>query len=393
MTPKRFLDAARGLVPRLEEIRRELHDNPELSGQEFRTVERIERWLAQAGIPARRAGGTGVLGLVQGSRPGPMVALRADIDALPAANDRGATTSSPERLAIHSCGHDVHTTILLGAAMLLQEARAELPGSVRLLFQPAEETNTGAPALIADGALQGVEAVFGLHNNPALRAGTAAFKAGPLMAAVDRVDIVVHGRGGHAAAPHRCVDPIVAASAIVSGLQTIVSRSADPQEPVLVTIGKFQAGDTYNVIPDRAFLAGTLRCYSREIRDRLPDLVSRLVRQVAVAYGATADVQYTHQAPPTNNDERCTAIARRSAESVLGPEHVGAAAPTMGGEDFAFYQEHVPGCYFWLGSGNPERGIVHGWHDPRFDVDEACLPAGAAVMAQIAGDALRAFSP
>ncbi|MGZ6098278.1 MAG: M20 metallopeptidase family protein, partial [Myxococcaceae bacterium] len=365
-----------------------LHAHPELSGQEFRTAERIEKWLTAIGLRPRRAGRTGVVATLEGKSPGPAVALRADTDALPAAVKPG---DPPAAAAAHLCGHDVHTAILLGAAMLLHEARAELPGPVRFLFQPAEETNQGAAALIADGALDGVQAVFGLHNHPALRAGTAAFKPGPLMAAVDRLEIVVQGKGGHAAAPHLCVDPIVAASAIVTGLQTIVSRAVDPQEPVLVTIGRFHAGEAYNVIPDRAVLSGTVRTYSREVRERVSQLIPELVRQIAAGFRATAEVQYLRQAPPTINDAHWTAIARASAEAILGPDQVGVASPTMGGEDFAFYQERVPGCFFWLGSGNPERGITHGWHHPAFAVDEACLPAGAAVMAQIAVDALRAF--
>jgi len=378
----RIQAAAQDLAPRLASMRHELHRHPELSGCEFWTTSRLREWLTETGIdvlplPLK----TGLVAEVRGAKPGPVVALRADIDALPVQEETGLPYASEIPGQMHACGHDMHMAVMLGAAFVLKQMAPELPGTVRLLFQPAEEISEGALPMIRAGVLEGVRAVFGCHNKPDVAAGQAGIKAGPLMAAVDTLKIEVTGKGGHGAIPESTVDPIVAASAIVMALQTAVSRNTSPLEAAVISICSFQAGTASNVIPPSATLLGTMRSFNPAVRVRLQELVQRITRDVATAYGARAEMTVTAGPPAVTNDPAMADLMRAAAATQGIP--VVEAVPTMGGEDFAEYQARVPGCFAWLGTGRPEN-----WHHPRFTVDDNVLPVGAAFFAQVAVDAL-----
>ncbi|MFZ5814105.1 MAG: M20 metallopeptidase family protein [Bacillota bacterium] len=376
---------ARGLSERLIAVRRELHRHPELSLEEFWTTARVREWLAEAGLTILPLDlETGVVAEVRGALPGPLIALRADIDGLPVQEETGLEFASEIPGKMHACGHDFHTAVILGAALILQGMREQLHGTVRFLFQPAEENTRGAKLLIAAGAMDGVQAVFGLHNKPDVPAGHVGIKAGPLMAAADAITITVSGKGGHAAIPDATVDPVVAGSAIVMALQTTVSRSISPLDAAVVSIASFQAGSAHNVIPPEARLLGTVRTFTPELRRRMRELLGRIVREVAAGYGASAEVAWTEGPPAVSNDPALADLVRRSAAAVDLP--VVEAIPTMGGEDFAEYQQLAPGCFVWLGTGTPEN-----WHHPKFTVDEDVIHQGAALFAQVAVDALESL--
>lgn len=385
MTPltQQVTDMARDLSPRLIEIRRELHRYPELSGAEVRTSTRLREWLAEAGIAVLPLDlPTGVVAEIKGALPGPTIALRSDIDALPVQEETGLPFASTIPGRMHACGHDFHMATILGAAMILQQLAPSLHGTVRLLFQPAEEIAMGANTLIRAGAMAGVQAVFGLHNKPDVPSGHVGIKSGPLMAAADTITIRVAGKGGHAAIPDQTIDPVVAGSAIVMALQTAVSRFTSPLDPVVVTIAAFHAGSAHNVIPPSATLEGTVRTFRADVRARVLETVQRLVADVAAGYGAQASLEVAAGTHPVDNDPAMADLMRRAAAEVGLP--VVEAIPTMGGEDFAEYQQLVPGCFVWMGTG-----CVENWHHPRFMVDEAVIPKGAALFAHTAMLALR----
>lgn len=365
-------------------IRRELHRYPETAFCEHRTAQFIESVLQQLGLQSRRMGGTGVVADIAGNLPGPLIALRADIDALPVAEQSGVEYASEIPGNMHACGHDTHATMLLGAGERLLARRDNLRGGVRLIFQPAEETTQGAQALIDAGVLEGVAAIFGIHNYPSLSVGQAAFRTGPLMASSDRIVVKVRGKGGHAASPHLTSDPLVAAAAMLTGMQTVVSRAVNPLEPVVITIGRMQGGTTFNVIPETAELEGTVRCFSSAVRTAIPELLQRVLTGIASGYGCSVELACLQMVPAVHNDDTLTDIARQEAVRLLGAQSVLPAEPTMGAEDFALYQERVPGCFFWLGSGGS-----HNWHHPAYAVDERMLPIGAGLLAATAEAALR----
>lgn len=365
-------------------IRRDLHQHPETAFNEHRTARVIADHLRSCGLQPRFVATTGVVAEIAGVLPGPVVALRADIDALPIQEHSGVKFASRRPGVMHACGHDVHATVLLGAALRICQARDQLHGRVRLIFQPAEETTQGAQALVEAGVLEEVAAIFGLHNYPSLAAGRTAFRVGPLMAASDRLEITVHGRGGHAAQPHLTADPLVAAAAVVMGLQTAVSRLVDPLEPLVVSIGHFASGSTFNVIPDMAHMEGTVRCFSSGLRTALPQHLRGIVTGIAEGYRCRAELEYLPMVPPVTNDPFLTELAQRCAIDLLGAENTLLAERSLAAEDFAVYQQQVPGCFFWLGSGGP-----HGWHHPEFSIDERALDVGANLLAKIAMEATR----
>lgn len=380
--PQRIRSLSEQLDARLVQIRRQLHQHPELSNEEFWTTERLRTWLTGAGIPILPLPlKTGLVAELRGAQPGPVIALRADIDALPVTEETGLPYASQIPGKMHACGHDFHTATILGAALILREVMAELPGTVRILFQPSEELSGGALALINAGALEGVSAIFGAHNKPDVPSGHVGVKAGPLMAAVDRLQITVTGKGGHAAIPNATADPIVAASAIVTALQTIVSRVVSPLDAAVVSIGSFHAGTAGNVIPTTAGLRGTLRTFRREVRDTALAHMERIIRQIAVGYGCTAKLDVSGSKPPVENDAALAALVRQATEKIGMP--LVEAVPTMGAEDFCHYQQRIPGCFIWLGTGCQED-----WHHPKFLVDEHVIHQGAALFAQVAVEAL-----
>jgi hippurate hydrolase len=389
---KPLLEAGERIEQELVEFRRDLHRFPELSFQESETAAKVARKLQEIGYEVRKGvGGHGVVAELKGTAPGPVIALRADMDALPIQEESGEPFASERPGVMHACGHDAHTSILLGAARILKEKQGELSGTVRFLFQSAEEINEGAKAMIEDGALDGVDEIYGLHNLPTLASGKVATRYGSLMGSVDRIEIALEGKGGHGAIPDQSIDPVVAASAIVMGLQTAVSRELSPFDPAVVTIGSLQAGDTYNVIPHRAALTGTIRTFSPRVQASMKERIERLAGQIAAAYRCKAEVRYVELTPVLVNDDRCVDHVIQTVESLIGADQRVEAAPTLAGEDFSLYLQKVPGCFFWLGSG-PEIGAeqAYGLHHPKFRIEESCLPLGASVLAAVAYNRLAA---
>jgi hippurate hydrolase len=365
-------------------LRRELHRLPELSWKEERTAARLEEALHAAGArDVKRVARTGVVARMPGQDSRlPPVALRGDIDALPIQEDSGLDYASQVPGVMHACGHDVHASWTIAAAMQLraQPARSD----VVLVLQPAEETGTGASAILASGVLEGVTAIFGAHVDRRFATGEVVAEPGPLAASADSFTIEVQGRGAHGARPHEAADPIVAASAIVTALQTIVARRLDPGVPAVVTVGSFHAGTAPNVIPETAILAGTLRAMDPVTRQRLIDEVPRIAAAVGEAHGVGITARVERGTPPIVNPLRESAWARRAVEHTLGAESVVPFGITnMGGEDFAFYMESVPGCFLRIGAREPGGERIPA-HSPRFYADDAAILVGGAVLAECA---------
>ena len=376
-----FLGEARESLIRL---RRDLHRHPELSWKEERTATRLESALRDLGIAeVNRVAGTGVVARVPGTQPGaPVVALRGDIDALPIQEATGLPFASQVPGVMHACGHDVHATWAVGAAMLLAKEPAR--GDVLVVLQPAEEMGNGAPAIIASGVLDDVQAIFGGHVDRRFPVGQVVAQPGPLAASADAFAIEVTGKGAHGARPHEGIDPIVAAAAIVSALQTIVSRRLDPGVAAIVTIGSIHGGTAPNVIPERVQLTGTLRAMLPEVRSALHREVTAVATSVAAAHGATATVSIERGPPPVVNTEREARWAREAAERVLGEGNVVPFGVTnLGGEDFACYLERIPGCFLRIGAreagGEPAPA-----HSPGFIAAEESIFVGATVLAECA---------
>ncbi|HLA76500.1 MAG TPA: amidohydrolase [Vicinamibacteria bacterium] len=378
------------LRPELIALRRELHQRPELAFQEHETAARVESFLRDRGLSVRTGlGGTGVMAQVSGGA-GRTVLLRVDMDGLPIEEEGESPYASRIKGRMHACGHDGHVAMGAGAARILAGRR--LPGTAKILFQPAEEGEGGAQAVIADGVLEGVDLVVGVHLWNELPVGTLGVKAGPLMAAVDRLKIVVRGRGGHGGQPQRAADPVVAAAHLVTALQTLVSREVGPLEPAVLTIGSIHGGHAFNVIPDEVTLTGTIRSFDPELRRSLPERVARIASGVALGLRCQAEVEVRAGNPPVINDPQVAEIARRAAIRVVGEDKVVSPQPTMGGEDMAVYFERVPGCFVFVGSANPARGLAEPHHSPRFDFDEEALAIGCAFLVEAAFEALQADS-
>jgi amidohydrolase len=378
-------------------FRRDLHQHPELMYQESRTSGRVAEALREAGIEHRTglAGGTGVLGFIPATRPGGgTVALRADMDALPIHEETGLPYASGNPGVMHACGHDGHTAILLGAARALHQM-AERPNDVLLLFQPAEEGGAGARRMIEDGCLDGSvlggrpDAVFGLHGNPLISEGVLSVREGPMMAATDEFTVRIQGRGGHAAMPHLVADPVVALAQCVSALQAVASRNVSPLDSIVFSVTVLEAGQAHNVIPDATKFAGTMRTLRPETRELGKRRFYGTVEGVAAAMGCRAEVEWHVGYPVTRNDAWATAQFRRVAAAVVGngrlqdEEH-----PTMGGEDFSFYGEHVPACFFYVGLRRPGDDDPALLHTPRFDFNDAVIPDAVATMLALATDGL-----
>lgn len=367
-------------------LRRELHAHPELSQQESRTSARVAEFLSGARLDLRRVAGTGLLASVSGEGPR-TVLLRVDLDALPIQEASAVPYASRVPGVMHACGHDGHAAIGAAAARVLASRRP--PGGVRVLFQPAEETSRGAQAALAEGVLAGVDAVLSIHLWNELAVGTLGVKAGPLMAAADRLRIVVHGRGGHGAIPHRAADPVVAAAQIVTALQTAVSRGVSPLDAAVVTIGSIHGGAAPNVIPDEVTLTGTVRTFDARLRREMRERILQIASGVAKGLGCQAETELAPSNPAVVNDERVAALARRVAVRLVGEANVVVPTPTMGGEDAALYLERVPGCYVFVGSANAARGLAGPHHSPRFDFDEDALAIGCAFLVEAAEELLR----
>jgi hippurate hydrolase len=368
--------------------RHRIHRRPELAFKEHETSDFIAEKLAEFGVTVHRGlAGTGVVGTLTNGE-GDAVGLRADMDALPIQEATGLPYQSEVPGVMHACGHDGHTAMLLGAAKYLAETR-RFSGRVHFIFQPAEENEAGGRAMVEDGLFERfpVKAVFGLHNWPGLPVGRAAVRAGPMMAACDLFDIVLTGRQAHAAMPHQGVDPVVTGATLISALQSIVSRSVDPQQAAVISVTRLNAGDAYNIVPETARLAGTVRTFDPAVQDLIEARIRRVVSGVASAHGCTADVQYDRRYPATINNADEAGFAASVAADVLGEAHVDRApAPSMGSEDFAFMLQAVPGAYIWLGAGTGDAPC--GLHHPQYDFEDSVLPLGAAYWVRVAEKAL-----
>jgi amidohydrolase len=374
----------------LVKLRRHIHAHPELSGQEFATAELVAATLRTAGLkPRMMAKGNGVLcDIGTGDRA---VALRADLDALPLSDTKKVPYKSTVDNVCHACGHDVHTTILVGVGRMLAELEAagELPGRVRLIFQPTEEQfPSGAPEVIAEGGLKDVESIFALHCYPQLPAGYVAVRSGPITAAADKIDIRLSGPGGHTARPHLTVDLAYALSRIVVEVPALLSRRLDPRAAASLVFGAVRAGEAHNAIANEGYARGTVRVLNPDAWRMLPDIVPQLVRDVVAGTGAVADIEYTRGVPPVINDRVATAVVAGAAAAALGPDRVAEAEISMGGEDFAFYLEQVPGTMFRLGVGKPGAPSTMDIHQSTFDIDEKAIGYGVRVFVHTALAAL-----
>lgn len=380
-----LLAEARSLLPWMIEVRRDLHQHPELGLEEHRTSARVQALLDELGIPYRKGlAGTGVLGRIDGGPAGPAVALRADLDALPLQDAKDVPYRSQVAGKMHACGHDVHTTVLLGAARLLAARRERFGGTVKLIFQPAEETVGGARLLIEEGALEAppVAAIFGLHVDPDLEVGVVGVKYGQRNASSDDLQITIHGRSAHGAYPAKGVDAIVVAAQVVMALQTVVSRNVDARDGAVVTLGTIQGGTQRNLLANRVDLVGTVRALDPVVREQVLARVRGVAEGVAAGLGATAEVRIDPSYDPLVNHDAMVEVVRRNAERLLGEGAVvEQQRPSMGVEDFAFYVSHVPGAFYSLGVRNEAAGIVHPVHHERFDADETSMALGAALQA------------
>ena len=366
-------------------IRRHLHAHPELSYQEYETSKFVQQQLDAYGIAYEVKATTGVVGLIKGKNPeSRVVALRADMDALPILEANEIDYKSTKPGIMHACGHDVHTTCLLGAARILYETKEEWEGTVKLIFQPGEEKNPGgASLLIKEGVLDDPkpQCIFGLHVNPQLEVGQLSFRGGKVMASADEIYITIKSKGGHAAAPHLTADTILIASHLIISLQQIISRNNDPFSPSVLSITSFQGGHTTNVIPTEVKLMGTFRAMNEEWRFKAHDLIRRQTQNLVQAMGAEADLHIDIGYPTVYNDERLNDYARTLAEAFMGKEHVSETEVRMGAEDFGFYSQQIPGCFFRLGTANKSEGITSGVHTPTFNIDEGAIEIGMGMMA------------
>lgn len=372
-------------------IRRDLHMHPELGFEEHRTAGIVADRLRALGYEAHEGiGRTGVVGVLRGAKPGRTIMLRADMDALPLTEERDHAYRSQFDGRMHACGHDGHVAILLGAAALIAERKDELAGTLCLVFQPAEEGLGGARAMIEDGLFErfGIERAYGLHLSSKYPTGVLGFREGPMYASSDSIEIEVNGVGGHGSAPHDAVDPIYTAATFVTSVQSIVSRMVDPLAPAVVTVGAIHGGTTHNIIPRTCSLMGTVRAFDDDVRAAMPERIERVLRSCCDASGASYDFRYLWRYPVTANDAAQTQYARALAERIVGAERVVEASRLMGAEDFSFYAERVPACFYTLGCGGaPDTSHPH--HSSLFDIDERALPNGVAMMTALALDAAR----
>jgi amidohydrolase len=379
------------ILPGVVADRRHLHQHPELGYQEVKTAAFVADRLRALGVEDVRTGiaKTGVTGLIEGTGSGPgdgkVVLLRADMDALPIQEENEVEYRSTVPGTMHACGHDAHTAMLLGTARLLRDRRDRFAGTVKVLFQPAEEGGGGARVMIGEGVLEDpkVDVAFGIHMAQEEPVGTVSVRPGPMMAAADRFTIIVKGKGGHGAQPHLCIDPVAVGAQIVTALQTIVSREVDPTEPAVVTVGAFRAGEAANVIPDTAEMRGTVRSFNPALREQLATRIPELIRGIAAAMRAEVEINYVYGYPPTVNDPAMTEFVQGVLGEVLGADNVLPAPLHMGAEDFSYFLEAVPGCFWFVGSRNPAKGFVWGHHHPKFDIDEDAMAIGMETMTRV----------
>jgi amidohydrolase len=394
---QRINDAAEAMRSQLVACRRDFHMHPELSNREERTGHIIAERLRALGLDEVRENVAhhGVVALLRGAKPGPTVAVRADIDALPINETMDVPYKSLTPNVKHACGHDVHATVELGVAEVLSKMREEMNGNVKFIFQPAEEgvptgEEGGAKMMIKEGALENPRptAIFGLHTEPNVQVGQIGYQSGPAMASSDTFSITIHGKGAHGAQPQLGVDAVVVASQCVLALQNIRSRRIDPLEPLVITVGTINGGSRFNVIADTVKMTGTMRTHNAEVRDRSIALMRETLQNVTAAYGATFDLDFTDSNPVTYNEPALVAETLPTIRRVVGEKNTLVLKPFMPAEDFSYYQKVVPGFFYFLGVGNRAKGITAGWHTAEFDVDEDSLVVGVKVMSNVLLDYL-----
>lgn len=369
----------------LTAIRRKLHSEPELSWEEYETTNFVSAYLTDLGIEHRKTEPTGVIAEIKGGKAGETVALRADMDALPVEElNIDLPYASKEKGKMHACGHDTHTAMLLIAAKVLNENKEELPGNVRLIFQPAEEAATGAKEMVKQGAVEGVDNVFGIHIWSQMPTSKVSCNPGPSFASADIFKVTFKGRGGHGAMPQDTIDAAVIASSFVMNVQSVVSRTIDPQQPAVVTVGKMEVGTRFNVIAENAVIEGTVRCFDAATRDHVEKQLQVYAENTANIYGGTAKVEYIRGTQPVINGKESAELVQQVAAEAFGEDALYYEKPTMGGEDFSFFLDEVPGSFALVGSGNPEKDTEWAHHHGKFNVDEDALVTGAELYAQYA---------
>ncbi len=375
-----------GMKDWLVEIRRTIHMHPELGFEEFETSQLVSEWLERFGLRVERGlAKTGVVGLLEGSGPGRTVAVRADMDALPLEEANQVAYASKAKGKMHACGHDAHVSILLGVAKFFSSVRGRVKGNIKWIFQPAEEGGGGGRVMVEKGVLENpkVDAVFAAHVFPFLSIGKVGIYEREGLAAADRFTIKIIGKGGHAATPHVSKDPILAAGHLITQIHSIVSRNVNPLDSAVVTIGKVSGGTGFNIIPDGVELMGTVRSLNSKVREELKSRVEQTVQGVARSFGMNYRFEFEYGYPVLVNDSEMSKLVAMACSKGVGKENVEVLKPSMGGEDFAYYLEKVPGSFFRLGCRNEEKGIVHPFHSSLFDIDEEVLPFGVEMFIRI----------
>ena len=387
MVKEKIKELARQYATKYIGVRHHLHANPELSYQEFETSAFIQKELTRYGIPFTVMAGTGVVGLIEGKNPSSrIIALRADMDALPINEENDVPYKSTRAGIMHACGHDVHTTCLLGASRILAETKENWSGTVKLIYQPGEERNPGgASYLIRDGVLKNPtpSGILALHVNPQLETGKLSFRSGMVMASADEIFMTLKGKGGHAAAPHLTADIILIASHLIVSLQQLISRNCDPFSPSVFSISSFQGGFTTNVIPSEVKLMGTFRAMDENWRYKAHEIIKKHSKQLVEAMGAEIDVVIDVGYPAVINNDQLNSNAKTIASEFMGEGRVEETEMRMGAEDFGYYCQEIPGCFFRLGTANRSMGITSGVHTPKFNIDESAIETGMGIMATL----------
>ncbi|WP_409304142.1 M20 family metallopeptidase [Peribacillus sp. SCS-155] len=385
MIHEKIKEAIKEYSEELTELRRKLHSEPELSWEEENTTAFVCEYLENLGIPYRRTEPTGVIATIEGGKSGKTVALRGDMDALSVEQlNMDLPYASKEDGKMHACGHDAHTAMLLIAAKALNGIKDELPGNVRLVFQPAEEVAEGAKAMVKQGAVEGVDNIFGIHIWSQMPTHNVSCTPGPSFASADIFRVRFKGKGGHGAMPQDCIDAAIVASSFVMNVQSVVSRTIDPQSPAVLTVGKMVVGTRFNVIAENALIEGTVRCFDPATRDHVEKQISHYAEHVASTFGATAQVEYVRGTQAVINDEYSAKLVQKVAAEAFGEHVLFNEKPTMGGEDFSFYLDEVPGSFALVGSGNPQKDTEWAHHHGKFNIDEDALATGAELYAQYA---------
>ncbi|MTI60480.1 MAG: amidohydrolase [Firmicutes bacterium] len=365
-------------------IRRDIHAHPELGFEEVRTAALVADYLENLGLKVEKnIAKTGVLGILKGTDKGPVIAFRADMDALPVDEKNESPYMSKEIGKMHACGHDAHVAILLAVAAVLAEIKEEIQGQIKFIFQPAEEGPGGARPMIEEGVLEdpAVDVILGLHVWSDLEAGSIGIKKGPLFASIDEVDFIIKGESSHGASPHQGVDAIVIAANIINALQTVISRNISPLSPGVITIGRIEGGYRRNIIAEEVSLEATVRCLTPENRKFIEEKIRKISTGICDSLGGSLEIDYRNDYSPLVNNDAVTEIVENKAQEIVGIEKtISLTEPTMGGEDFAFFLERIPGCFFLLGASNKEKGITAPQHSPYFDIDEDILSTGIEVL-------------